>query len=202
LHNIDIKKVRHFLKVSELLSFSRAARELGVSQPGLTKAILQLEKDIGGTLVRREGKNTHLTPLGKEMMPHFRQLELSARRTEEAAKRMVAGEAPNLQIGLMCTIGPTPISSFLTDYQRTNPGLEFVISDVSRSAIAQVLLAGAVDVAIVGAEISDDQRFRYITLYQERMVAACASDHPFAHRAEVSLEDVMTDCERTFSGVV
>lgn len=191
MDNIEIKRVRYFVKLSETLNFSTAARELRVSQPGLTKSIMKLESDLGSSLIRREGKNTHLTPIGKAMLEHFRSLDMSAKQTEQAARRLVHGDRPMLQIGLMCTIGPGPISAFLTGYQQRVPHLEMILRDLNRAELSEVLLTGAVDVALVGAEIDDRQRFRYLQLYKERMVVACAPDHPFARRRSVGLDEVM-----------
>jgi DNA-binding MarR family transcriptional regulator len=58
---MDIRKVRYFLRLCETLNFSQTAASLGLSQPALTKAVKRLEEEVGGVLIRREGKHTHLT---------------------------------------------------------------------------------------------------------------------------------------------
>ncbi len=193
MQNIDLKRVRIFLRVSETLSFSEAARSLKISQPGLTKAIAALEKAAGDRLIRREGRNTHLTPLGKALLPYFKELDRSASHAEEAVRRLSSGEMMVLELGLMCTIGPGPLSTFLAGYQLATPNLEVIIRDLKRAELAEVLLSGAVDVALVGAEIGDEQRFRHFRLYEERMVAACAREHAFASRPSVELEEVLRE---------
>lgn len=189
--DIDIKRIRYFIGLSETLNFSQAARNFGVSQPALTKAVQRLEQEVGGALVRREGKHTHLTPLGKVMLEQFRELDASATRVERAARRLVHGDMPQLQIAVMCTIGPNPLAGFLADYRRRIPDLEIVLRDAARGDLAEMLLSGMVDVSVVGAPVSDEQRFRYIELYRERMVVACAPDHPFAERRSVDIEEVL-----------
>ena len=193
MDNLDLRRVRYFLKLTETLNFSEAARALKVTQSGLTKAIGQLEKDVGGTLLRREGRNTHLTQLGKALVEHFVQVDQSAHRAQEAARRLVRGDMPVLRLGLMCTIGPHLISDFLAHYRGTEPDLEIVIRDLNRSELSDTLLNGEVDLALVGADIDDSQRFRYLELYREQMVVACASDHRFSSRSSVGMEDVMRE---------
>ena len=188
---IDIKRIRYFIGVSETLNFSRTARDFGVSQPALTKAVRRLEEDVGGTLLRREGKHTHLTPLGTAMLEHFRELDASALRVERTARRLVHGDMPQIQVGVMCTIGPHSIVGFLANYRNEASDLEIVMRDLARTDLVETLLCGMVDVAVVGARVSDEQRFRHIELYNERMVVACAKDHPFANRTSVKLEDVL-----------
>ncbi len=189
--DLDIRRVRYFLRLSETLNFSRTARDFGVSQPALTKAVKRLEETVGGALIRREGLHTHLTPLGNKMLEQFRDLDASASRVEYAARRLVHGDMPQIQIGVMCTVGPQPLTNFLAGYQRSKPKLEVVLRDLARSELTKVLLSGAVDVAIVGAPVSDEQRFRYIDLYSEPMVVVCAADHAFAARGAVTLSDVL-----------
>lgn len=189
--NIDLKRVRYFIKLSTTLNFSSAARALKVSQPALTKAIQRLEQDVGGALIRREGKTTHLTPLGTAMLEQFRELDATANGVAVAARRLVHGDMPQLHIGLMCTIGPEPLTGFLAEYQRQTPKLEIILRDLARSELDQVLLTGAVDVALVGAPVGGEQRFRYIDLYEEPMVVVCGTDHPLASRQSVRIEEVL-----------
>ena len=77
-------QVRYFLAVADTLNFTRAAEQCHVSQPALTRAIQQLENELGGLLLRRERKLTHLTDFGRLIEPHLRQVCADA---ETASKR-------------------------------------------------------------------------------------------------------------------
>lgn len=70
---MEMQQVRYFVALAETLNFTRAAERCNVSQPALTRAIQQLEYELGGPLVRREGRNSHLTGLGERMLPLLRQ---------------------------------------------------------------------------------------------------------------------------------
>ena len=71
-------QVRYFLAVARTLNFTRAAEQCNVSQPALTRAIRQLEEELAGKLLRREGKLSHLTDLGERMVPLMQQCYESA----------------------------------------------------------------------------------------------------------------------------
>jgi len=188
--DLNLKRVRYFLTLVQTLNISQAARTLGLSQPALTKAIQRLEEEVGGQLFRREGRHTHLTPLGQSLVGLFEGLETNAKHIEQTARSLVSGKNPVLRIGVMCTIGPGPIAGFLADYQRSNPTVEFMVQDYTRAEIAPALLEGSFDLAILGASVKDETRFRYGRLYDEAMVVACAQDDPLAGRATVGLRDV------------
>ncbi|MFT4795325.1 MAG: DNA-binding transcriptional LysR family regulator [Paracoccaceae bacterium] len=188
---LDFRRVRFFLQVSRTLNFSQAARELGISQPALTKSVQKLEEAVGGRLIRREGRHTHLTQLGQSMLPYFKDLDVTARRAGKAAKDMVAGHMPVLRIGVMCTVSSGAVSEFISKYQGAHPQLEIILLDYVRSDIARALLDGIIDMAIVGAQVEDEQKLRYIKLYSEPLILACADDHPLAGRSLIGLEDVV-----------
>jgi LysR family hydrogen peroxide-inducible transcriptional activator len=190
LKPIELKRVRYFLQLCDDLNFSSASKKLKISQPALTKSINQLEADLGAPLLRRERRITHLTPFGRAMLDHFRELDHIASRTELAAQRLVHGHMATLRVGLMCTIGPAPFADFMANFQATHSDVEIVLRDLHRAELADVLLSGDVDVAFVGAEIASEQRFRYTRLYEERMALACNPDHPLASEDSVHIEQV------------
>jgi LysR family hydrogen peroxide-inducible transcriptional activator len=188
--DLNLKRVRYFLALAQTLNISQAARKLGMSQPALTKAIQRLEEEVGGPLIRREGRHTHLTQLGSSLIGLFESLVTNANYIEQTAQSLVSGDNPVLRIGVMCSVGPGPISGFLAAHQLAHPKIQIQLQDYTRSEIAAALLDGRIDLAILGATIKDETRFRYARLYDEAMVVACASDDPLAGRPAVGLKDV------------
>ena len=70
---MEMHQVRYFLAVARTLNFTRAAEECNVAQPSLTRAIRQLEDELGGDLFRRERPHAQLTELGQRMRPLLQQ---------------------------------------------------------------------------------------------------------------------------------
>src|SRR5215216_1657080 len=75
---MEMHQVRYFLAVTRTLNFTRAAEECNVAQPSLTRAIKQLEAELGGDLFRRERPRAIMTELGERMLPLLRQCYDSA----------------------------------------------------------------------------------------------------------------------------
>jgi DNA-binding transcriptional LysR family regulator len=105
---VKIQQVRYFVALCETLNFTRAAERCNVTHPSLTRAIRQLEDELGGPLLHRERNRTHLTELGRLMRPYLgpagrrvswcgscspysRNNRAPARLTERTAARRVAG---------------------------------------------------------------------------------------------------------------
>jgi DNA-binding transcriptional LysR family regulator len=112
-HPMEMHQIRYFLAVADALYFTRAAEQCNVSQPALTRAIQQLEEELGGLLLRRERKLTHLTDFGRLIEPHFRQLYADADAAKSTAKRFLSLQEAEIRLGVMCTVGPARFMGFL-----------------------------------------------------------------------------------------
>ena len=82
---MEMHQVRYFLAVARVLNFTRAADECNVTQPSLTRAIKQLEAELGGDLFRRERPAAQLTELGQRMHPLLKQCYEAATGARELA---------------------------------------------------------------------------------------------------------------------
>src|SRR5215467_12222388 len=83
---MEMHQVRYFLAAAEELNFSRAAEKCNVSQPSLSRALQQLEGDLGGRLFHRERNFTHLTDLGQMVRPHLEMVYSAAIRAKRLSK--------------------------------------------------------------------------------------------------------------------
>lgn len=97
---MEMHQVRYFLAVARLLNFTRAAEECHVAQPSLTRAIKQLEEELGGDLFRRERNLTHLSELGHRMLPLMQQCYDSAQSAKQVATSLKKGAIAPLSIAL------------------------------------------------------------------------------------------------------
>ena len=67
---MEMHQIRYFLAIADKLNFTRAAEVCAVTQPAMTRAIQNLELELGGPLFHRERANTHLSELGRIVKPH------------------------------------------------------------------------------------------------------------------------------------
>ncbi len=74
---MEMHQISYFLAVARTLNFTRAAEECHVAQPSLSRAVRKLEEELGGDLFRRERGRTHLTELGRTMLPFLGQAHAS-----------------------------------------------------------------------------------------------------------------------------
>jgi DNA-binding transcriptional LysR family regulator len=175
---VELSQIRYFLTLCRELNFTKAAALCHVSQPALTKAIKNLEDELGGELFRRERSNTHLTDLGRLIQPHLeRVLAAALTAREEAISFKTAKKAP-LTLGVMCTISPHVMVGFLRAVRERLPALELTIKELPGPLLLETMMKGGCDVALVGMPRLPD-RLNPVPLYTERYGVAFAKGHRF-----------------------
>jgi DNA-binding transcriptional LysR family regulator len=145
-----MQQVRYFLALTETLNFSRAAEQCHVTQPALTRAIKALEGEFGGELIRREGKLSHLTDLGRRMLPLLKQCYDSALSAKAVAQSLAAGEARALSIGLSRTVDLRIIGPALSELFRAFPTLRLKLKRGNAEQLTNFFKSGEIELAIAG----------------------------------------------------
>jgi DNA-binding transcriptional LysR family regulator len=164
---MEMQQVRYFLAVSRTLNFTRAAEECNVTQPALTRAIKQLEDELGGELIRREGRNSHLTDLGNRMRPLLQQCYDSAIAAKQVASKLKKGEVAALLLAVSRTFDLDLLTGPLSEVQRSFPCLQLKIRRASGSEICDLLKNGEVDLAIAGHLGEDWERLDAWPMFTE-----------------------------------
>lgn len=177
---MEMHQVRYFLAVTRVLNFTRAAEECNVTQPSLTRSIQKLEEEFGGLLFRRERALTHLTDLGRGMLPHLQRTWEASQAAKALAKQIGKAQVAPLSLGLADTLQAPQITQVLKDLSATLSGFELSMkSGTSEEVLAQAL-RGDVDVAIVERPIEPLDRLDSWELYRRTYVVVMREDHRFA----------------------
>jgi DNA-binding transcriptional LysR family regulator len=187
---MEMQQVRYFLALSRCLNFTRAAEMANVSQPSLTRAIQQLEAELGGALFHRERQNTHLTELGRMMLPYFEHIQEQTQALRDKAKAARRLEDITMRIGAMCTISPAIVSDLLISFGTKHPGVEMHLTDSEAGVVLEQLAAGETDVALFGAPEQLDDRFHSVPLFKERFVVALPRNHRLAPQNIVRVREL------------
>ncbi len=188
---MKLHELRYFLALSETLNFTRAAELCNVSQPALTRAIRNLEDTFGGgPLINRERGNTHLTELGRIMLPHFEEVASKLGEARDHARSYARLGRAVLGIGLLCTIGPARLVGLFADFARRHPEIEIHLEDGPLERIEDRLLEGAVDLALLARPEGFGERLHGVPLFRERFVVALAPGDSLARQCEIRMRDL------------
>lgn len=178
---MEMQQIRYFLAVAETLNFTRAAEQCNISQPALTRAIKALEDELGGPLINREQKNTHLSELGRMMTPYFETIHEQSKSAKSTADQFRRLGKAKLKIGAMCTIGPSIVAEFLARYSLAFENVEIEVAAQGLSAVKQKLVNGELEVALLASPEPFGEEFHAMPLFNENFVLAVAPTHRLAN---------------------
>lgn len=187
---MESHQVRYFVALAEALNFTRAAERCNVTQPSLTRAIKQLEDELGGPLFHRERNNTHLTDLGRTMRPFLEQIFDNMQAAKTRARDMLQLKRASLDVGLMCSIGPTKLVDLIGGFRRRYPDIELRLRDAKGQALQDALIAGDLDVAVLAMPDGLDERLNPIPLFSEDFMITFSPDHRFTALPEVPAREL------------
>lgn len=182
---MEMHQVRYFLAVARLLNFTRAAEECHVAQPSLTRAIKQLEDELGGELFRRERNLTHLSELGQRMLPLMQQCYDSAQAAKQVATSIKKGALAPLSLGLPVTVNIDLVLPFLKELVRAMPGLNLKFVRGTSAEISEHLKKGSVDLAVAPKLPEVWDRLESWPLFTELFRLVAAKSHRFNGQEKV-----------------
>ena len=192
---MEMHQVRYFLAVAKELNFTRAAEKCNVSQPSLSRAIQQLEGELGGPLFHRERHLTHLSDLGSMVRPHLQTVYEAAVKAKSLSESIKQLKTMPLKLGIMNTTSPNQIVDLIAALKTRHDGLELHLCDADAPKLRERLLTGdleAVIYALPGEEI--DKRTHVIPLFAEQMVIAVHGRHRLAREQAFPVQELEGEC--------
>ena len=188
--SMEMHQIRYFLAVARTLHFTRAAEECNVSQPSLTRAIKNLEAELGGELFRRERASSHLTGLGRSMVPLLTNCLKSAEAAKTHATALRRGDAAVVHIALSETIDFDLIADALAELSRVFTEVKITCHRGNGEEILESLRAGDTEIAIAGPIDDNWDRLDTWPLFVETHCIVVHRNHPLVGKATVAPDDL------------
>ena len=190
---MEMHQVRYFLAVTRTLNFTRAADECNVTQPSLTRAIKQLEAEMGGDLFRRERPAAQLTELGIRMQPLLQQCYDAASGARMLASSFKSGEIGALRIALSHSVDLSILIPFLDQIKRQFNRLEFRFLRGNSEEVGEYLKKGEAELGIAAELGGDWDRLDTWPLFTEDFDLVVSRRHPLAERDAIGFEDLRAE---------
>ncbi len=182
--DLDLRLVGYFVAVAEHRHFGRAAAELRVAQPSLSRQIRRLEQQMGVRLFDRTPQSTRLTEAGEVFLPRAKALLRSA--AQATAQARDAAQPGRITIGYTTARIITPVVRAL---RREHPDADVQTLHLDWNQPRDALLDHRVDAVVCSLPFSTDQ-LHVTILYDEPRVVLVPLDHRLAGRKSVTIDDI------------
>jgi LysR family hca operon transcriptional activator len=187
---MELRHLRYFIAVAEEGSFSNAAeRRLHTAQPSLSRQIRDLELEVGVKLLERKARGVALTAAGRVYLDHARLALLQVEAAGEAARRAGQPGKPGFVVGFLAGQEVVWLSAALRILREEAPDIEITLSSQSSPELADALMQGKVDVAVLRRE-AQTSGLVFKSLIREPLIAILPAGHRLAARKAVRAQDL------------
>ncbi len=183
MRDATVRQLQIFAAVAQHLSFSRASRELRLTQPAVSMQVKQLERLAGLPLLERAGRRIHLTQAGEEVLRCARQVSRSLQEAEDALAALRGLRAGRISIAVVST-AKYFAPKLLALFSREHPEIELKLAVNNRDAVVELLAADEVDLALMGTPPGQVDTVAF-AFARHPLVIIAHPDHPMVARRRV-----------------
>jgi DNA-binding transcriptional LysR family regulator len=173
----NLNSLRLFTAVAERGGFTAAGRLMHVSQPAISKAVRQLEAQLGAQLLLRGAKGVTLTEEGQVLLGHARVLFGEERAAEEALAERRGLSSGSLRLGSSLTVASYFLPRILGAFHSRHPAIELTLVALNTRGVLDALLANRAELGLVEGPVSH-ARVEVSPWMEDELVAVVAPGHP------------------------
>ncbi len=178
-----------FITVAKTNNFTRAAEILNLTQPAVYQQVQYLESHYGVKFIKKEGRHLKLTEEGKILLEYAKEMYAISQRMEEKLKDS-SSIIRRHRIGATMTIGGYVLPSILGKYKNVNNNINITLHVDNTNIILKKLIDREIELAIVEGPF-DKKKFKFKKFKDDELILAASSNHDFASRKSVELEEVL-----------
>lgn len=186
-----LARIQTFLTVAETLNFRRAAEQLGVAQPALSRSVRQLEQHFGFALFERSTRRVALTPAGELLYREGLEALQHLSRACTRAERVAQGLSGSIMVGYSTFATAGPMSDIIIAFRKQFPdavvGLRLLASSEQLAALEE----GSLDLGFIMSKVSLPPLDK-IAISRERLVGLVPGSHRWARRKSITLSELVS----------
>lgn len=188
---LNPRQMIHFQAAARHGNLRRAAVELGISQPALSKSIHALEARLGVELLTRSTRGVETTAIGKALSAHGEVVAAELLAAEATLEQMRGGGAQSIRIGAGPTFADWLLPMAINRFRQRHPAIRVSVTVGLREQLLHALKTGSIDFFLGSAFESDTKGLRHEVLYSDRLAVCCRPGHPLSGRRTIELAELV-----------
>ncbi|MBF4464428.1 LysR family transcriptional regulator [Flavobacterium sp. LC2016-12] len=182
-------RLKVFYTVALRLNFTKAATELYISQPAVSKHIQELEETYKIKLFERNGSKIALTPAGEILLKHTKSIFEIYREIDFEMSSFINERQGLLRLGSSTTISQYIISPVLARFHQKQQDIKVNLLNGNTEQIENALINKEIEIGIVEGQ-SKNQSIKYIPFLKDELVLVCRSGNPLVQESEIAVDDL------------
>ena len=196
---MEIQHLKYFVEVVRQESFTRAAAQLFVTQPMLTRSIKQLEEELNVKLIERTSKSFRLTDAGRILYERCQKFLMEYEEIFQCMADVRSSRTGEVRLSIPGVLLDAYFPKLLTQFRRRFPGIDVSVVEEGSKLTAAAVGDGQADLGLVMLPVEDPFRFESEVLIDDVCQLVVSRKHPFAQMPVVRLKDLKGEAILTYS---
>lgn len=179
-----------FISVAENLSFSKAANDLHISQPAITRHIKELEERYKTTLFERKGNKIYLTTAGEKVYHAFKKISQQYRNLDFEIGQLHHNFSGEFKLGASSTISQYVIPKIIASFHKRYPQIQIYLLNGNSFEMENLLLDNKIDLALVENQ-STQSGVQYTNFLDDELIIVTGKNSVYAKHDTISLQDLI-----------
>lgn len=184
-------RLKVFDTVAKRLSFTKAANELNITQPAISKHIKEIEQQLNTKLFDRNGTKIQLTIAGKTLLKYTEKIFIVYRELEFEINQLNQKHEGFFRIGASTTIAQYVLPALLAAFHQQFKDIKIQLSIHNTEVIEQLLIEQKIDLGMIEG-LSKNKSFHYTPFIKDEIVLVASANHPLAHKNSIKLDELKT----------
>ena len=184
---MEFDQLRYFLKVAERSNYTRAAEDLAISQPALSRSIQKLEAELGQPVFERKTRKVSMTEAGVLLQARAQQILTIVEDTK--AEITDDGISGRVRIGVIPTIAPYFLPDLLRQFSEEFPGAAVTVQEDTTDELLKNCTQGEIDLAVLALPVPA-KYLEVEELFEEELLLVLPPDHPLVEKPKIRINDI------------
>lgn len=189
---MNLKQLHYFRVLAGYEHFTRASAKLGITQPSLSHAIGELEKELGAYLFEKHGRNIRLTKYGRFFLMYVERALDELDKGEKQLRDLTNPSSGVIELAFIYTLGPHFVPTMIQEFSLLDrhKNVSFSFTQGNTKSILRDLKSGKFDLAF-SLKVENEPEIEFTPLVNQEMVVIVPYDHPLAVYNSIDLKDTI-----------
>lgn len=190
-------QLEYFKLVAQMQHITRAAEELSISQPALSRSIAKLEEELGFPLFDRRGKSIFLNRYGKIFLQHVERAMQEILDGKHIIQDLVHPDYGSISLSFLHSLGSNLVPGLLSKYHSKYPNIQFKLYQNATNLLLDQLESGEFDLCLC-SPVATRVQIEWTPLFTEELFVIVPHDHLLANRSSIQLNEIANESIVTF----
>jgi DNA-binding transcriptional LysR family regulator len=190
-------QLEYFKLVAQMQHITRAAEELSISQPALSRSIAKLEMELGFPLFDRRGKNIILNRYGKIFLQHVERSMQEISDGKQVVQDLIHPDYGSISLSFLHSLGSNLVPSLLSKFRSQYPNIQFKLYQNSTNFLLDQLESGEIDLCLC-SPVATREPIQWKILFTEELFVIVPHGHRLANRSSIQLHEIANEPIVTF----